>query len=232
MDGEPTVNRFLLAFAQLLPAVDREVILGDLCECEATKAEIFFNLLALVLLRVFQPYADWRVWICLGLVPFFAMLHMGISIALGAQLRHWYMSHGGSASPILAEIFRLSLLLFATAVTSSVSAVLMARRTPIVLLLAALLPTMVCFYQYHRAVGAPSFYILFFLLPAAAGVWLAFRKLHPWFLWSMTTALFLALVTDPGFARNRSTLLNSFLLMMPALYCSFARTLRGHNAPA
>ncbi|QNI37849.1 hypothetical protein [Edaphobacter albus] len=226
------MNRFLFSLVRLLPPSDREVVLGDLCECEATKTEIFLNLSELVLLRTLQPYADWRVWACLGLIPFLAMLHMGIGIALATQFRHWHMSNYGGTSPFLAEVFRLSLLLLTTSVTSSMSAVLMARRTPIVLLFAALLPTMLCFYQYHQAVGASSFCILFFLLPAIGGVWLAFRRLHPWFLWFTTAALFLALVTDPRLANNRSTLLNASLLMLPALYCSFTLNYRGRNAPA
>jgi len=223
------VNRSLLALARLLPRADREVVLGDLCECEATKTEIFFNLTELVLRRALQPYADWRVWVCLGLIPLLTLLHIGISVALATRVWSWHLSHDGTTPSILADVFRLSLLLFTTSVTSGMSAALMARRTALLLFLAALLPAMICLHHYP-AVGPPSFCIFLFLLPAAYGVWLALRKPHPWFLWSTTAALLLALLSDPRLAYNRWTLLNASLLVLPALYCSFTLHLRGHNA--
>jgi len=225
------VSPFLLALARLLPLADREVVLGDLCECEATRTEIFFNLIELYLLRALQPYADWRVWVCLGLIPFLTLLHIGIGVAVVTLIWHSHMSDGGITLPILAEVLRLSLLLFTASMTSSMAAVSMARRTPLPLFLAALFPAMICFHHYPAA-GAPSFCIFLFLLPAACGVWLALRRLHPWFLWCMTAALLLALLTDPLLASHSWSLRNAFLLVLPALYCSFTLTFRGHNATA
>jgi hypothetical protein len=221
------MNRVLLAAAQLLPGEDREVVLGDICESELTTTQAFFDLCGLVARRTLRPYADWSVWVCLGLAPLLSLLLIGISVALAAQVCH-LKDDGGISIHSWFQVFRLSTLLFAASTTSSMAAVSLARNATLPLLLAALMPAVICFHSYHSA-GASSFSVFLFVLPTAAGVWLASRRKQRWCSWAITATLLLTILLGP-LPNNGWVWFNGALLMVPAVYCSSSLPSKGHNA--
>lgn len=222
------MNRVLLATARLLPCEDREVVLGDICESRLTTTQAFFDLCGLVVRHTLRPYANWSVWLCLGLAPLLSLLLIGISVALATQVC-LLKDHGGTSIQSWFEVFRLSTLLFAASTASSMAAFSLARNITLPLLLAALMPAVICFHSYHSA-GASSFSVFLFVLPTVTGVWLASRRQPRSYCWAIAVTLLLMILLGPSLPSNGWAFFNGALLMAPAVYCSSTQPQTGHNA--
>lgn len=214
------MNRLLLFLSRLLPREDREVVLGDICESGLTTHEAFLDLLGLLIRRTVDPFGHWRAWVCLVVAPLLSLLLIGVSVSL-AELVCRHIHHGDLSLLIVLERLRLSILLIVVSISAAMAALRVARAAAIFLLIAAIVPAIVCCCHFQVA-GTPRICVFLFLPPILFGAWFGYRVQRSFRILGTAAALVFVCVLGRAGLSEPWMLLNGILLVSPALYCSIA----------
>ncbi len=208
------MTRPLEAFARLLPREDREAILGDICESGLSNLSAYFDLSALIWRRCLPPYAGPGDWVCIAVAALISPLLVGLSVALSAQASREI--HASSFLGI-AELLRLSALLWAASLGVGIAAMSRARIMAVLTTIAMLAPAIACALRYHGS-GSQMVSLFLFAIPTIYGAWMGYRKRHYQRVW-LISMLLLTLILGPPILTDGYTMLNASLLAAPALYC-------------
>lgn len=191
-------NQFWLeAAAYLVPKGDREAVIGDLAEAEASPRQILLEVLGLVVRREISLWKNWRPWaaaLALALPTSFLLMGTSVSVLTAYQRREIRMVPDADAPLALAaKIF----LLLAWSWTAGFVLVSLSRRTLWASLVACLVPCFFCFARFRMEELSPLSLFLF-VLPGAFGVWQGIRqpRISPGFAAALAAAVTLLTILD------------------------------------
>lgn len=155
--------------SRLLPRSDREAVLGDLVEADASPRQILFEVLGLVARRQIAPWKTWQPWLAaLGIALPASLLLMGASVSVIATFQR-------TPWPIIAEneaplnLMALIFLLIAWSWTAGFVVASLSRRTLWTSSVACLVPCLFCLARF-RTESLSRFSLFLFILPVVLGV--------------------------------------------------------------
>jgi len=117
----------------------------------------------------------------------------------------------------IAELLRLSALLWAASLGIGIAAMSRARIMAVLTTIAMLAPAIACALRYHGS-GSQMVSLFLFAIPTIYGAWMGYRKRHYQRVW-LISMLLLTLILGPPILTDGYTMLNASLLAAPALYC-------------
>ncbi|MFC5864947.1 hypothetical protein ACFPT7_21745 [Acidicapsa dinghuensis] len=205
------------AAALLLPASEREAVLGDLMETDASGWKA---LRAVIWLRVRREVELWRRWqpwaVGLGLALPSSFVLLGASVSVAWAFRG--VLHGGGLHPDLVggvlTFLEQALLMAGVAWCGGQTVALLSRRTLWTSALLCLIPCCFCLSRFRTEVLSP-WCLLLFLVPAMCGIAVGLRRGHGG--WKVQTGIAVFL-TALALAQWRITLLTLCVLLWPAWY--------------
>lgn len=167
---------WLEAAARFVPPNDRDAVIGDLAEAEASPRQILVEIIGFVARREIALWKHWQPWVAsLGIALPISFPLMGTSVwvlMVGQQMQGRTLPGSESLLNLAVTLF----LLLAWSWAAGFALVSLSRRTLGASVVACLLPCLFCFAGFRLEALSP-FSLFLFVLPAALGVWQCLR--HP-----------------------------------------------------
>jgi hypothetical protein len=205
--------------ASLLPAREREAVLGDLMEAGASGWSALRAVIWLSLRREAEPWRQWQPWAAgfgLALPSSFVLLGASLGVAWAFHgVLHGRGSglHPDPADAILAFLGQ-ALFMAGLAWCGGQALALLSRRTLWVSALLCVIPCCFCFSRFRSEVLSPWCLVLF-LVPAMCGIAVGLRRRHAG--WKVQTGI-AVLMTALALAQWRGTVPTLCVLLWPAWY--------------
>ncbi|MBW8869966.1 MAG: hypothetical protein JF563_04205 [Acidobacteriales bacterium] len=197
--------------ALLLPADDREVVLGDLEEQGAPGWIRHFAVLNFVIRQQAEFWRNWRTWAVGGAVIPLTLLLLGASFRLSVEFRNLF--HGAS---LRESLLYQAALMIGWAWTTGFVIGLLSRRTGWVSPLLFAIPCLSCLMEFRE----PSLYspcLLLFLPPGIVGAILGRR----WMRMDLVPSVLLVFATTTLMLLWHGMPVLHWLFVLPALYLAW-----------
>ncbi len=152
--------------ARLLPAQQREAVLGDLAEAEESAGRSMFAIAGLIARQELEPWRTWRPWLAGALGLPGSLLLLGASFSLSMSLRPVLR---GDFTRLMPHLFLAATLLIAWSWTSGFLITFLSRRTLWVSAVLCLAPCLSCVLRF-REPSISRICVLLFLAPGVLGV--------------------------------------------------------------
>lgn len=202
------MNTIIETLALLLPADDREAVLGDLEELGRPAWSCAVAILGFAIRQQAECWRGWRAWAVGGLVIPATLLLLGASFRLAMESRGlWHNGHIG------ASLFYQMALIIAWAWAAGFALGSLSRRTGWISPLLFAGPCLTCLLEFHQP-SLSSVSLFLFIPPGLLGIVPGRRSGRMDF----ATAMILAAATAGIMLLWRGMPVSNWLLLLPALY--------------
>jgi hypothetical protein len=218
--------------ARVLPAEEREPVLGDMMEANESALEGLLGIAGLLVRRQSEQWKGWRPWLAgFGVALPNSFLLMGVSLSVSWSYMRLLcpdlLAQAALTKPsAIAVLLWQALLLIGAAWTGGFVVGSLSKRTLWASTLLCYSPCLICLSRYHT--DALSRYCLFlFLLPAIWGVHrgLRIRKMKFSFAVMLALALSVMILRWNGqnlMVQNAPHALINWAMSVPAWYLVFS----------
>lgn len=205
------------AVASLLPAQERDAVLGDLMETGASGWSALRAVIWLSLRREAEPWRQWQPWAAgFGLALPSSFVLLGASLGVAWAFRG-VVRGGGSRLDLAGGLFVFlgqALFMAGLAWCGGQALALLSRRTLWASALLCVIPCCFCLSRFRSEVLSPWCLVLF-LAPAMCGIVVGLRRRHAG--WKVQTGI-AVLLTALALAQWRGTVPTLCVLLWPAWY--------------
>lgn len=205
------------AAAMLLPASEREAVLGDLMEAGASGWNALRAVIWLRVRREIELWRRWQPWMAgLGLALPSSFLLLGASLGVGWAFRG-VIAAGGLRLDLASLAFSFlgqALLMAGLAWCGGQTVALLSRRTLWASALLCVIPCCFCLSRFRNEALSPWCLLLFFA-PAMCGIAVGLRRGHAG--WRVQSGI-AVILTALALAQWRETMPTLYVHLWPAWY--------------